>query len=103
MTNIYNITGVENSNNLLEVFSAVNVMSGGLFVTVVILFTFYVVLLMSLYKWLPDFKDLILACNSIISVITLAFWSLSLVNNTVFTIVVVLWVISLLVKLFSDN
>ena len=99
----YDITGVDGAVGLFDTFSAINTMSGGYYVLILVVLALYVILLLGMRRFVPDTKDLFLAVNTIVSFVSLGLWTLGLLTTTVLTVIIVLWIISLLVKIFGDG
>ena len=100
---VYHLTGVEYSVGFFETFDAINTMSGGYYILILIVVALYIILLLNMRRAVDDTKDLFLAVNTIMGFVSLGLWALQLINTTVLTVIIVLWLISLLVKIFGGE
>lgn len=97
---MYNLTNVTNANNIYEITSEINTLTGGLygafFVSAVFLICFIV---MKNY----DTKTVFLTASFITSIISGIMYFLKLISMSVLILPVILLFVSILIKVFSDD
>jgi len=100
---MYNVSGLGNSLGMVELLNGVNSVSGGLFVPVVFLFSFYIILLVSFRRADRDWADVFLSSNTIITIVGLVLWGVGLLSTVVFSFLIFLFAASLLAKIMIGN
>jgi len=100
---VYNLSGVGESLGLVSLVGSVDGLTGGLFIPVVVLFSFWIILLVSFRRADRDWPDVFLSANTVVTVLGLALWGVGLLGTTVFSFLIFLFAASLLAKIMIGN
>lgn len=94
-----NITGLTDSNNIVELFSAVNIISSGLVYILVMLVGFFIILMVFKHT---EMKQAIVGASLFTSVIGMIGFALGFINGWVLSIPIIILLFSIVMVLFME-
>ena len=101
---MYNLTNTTSANNILELVIAINNSSNGYFINIVLLLSLYLILIISFVRFTDaSFTSAFLTTNSIIAIVSLLLWAVMLLNNTIFIMIVLIWIFSIFIHIISNK
>lgn len=98
---LYNLTGLENANNIAEITKEINILTEGILITVILGVIFIILFIRFSDRML--IKDLFIISSFITSIVSILFWAMGMVDLSIVFYPLILMVASIIVKMFTSD